>query len=529
MTIVYRSIWEDSRSDIHEQARDIFVRWLAQKNIRTSLPTEGSVDDGDIRLTHELSDTESGTAHRLVLAEDRPTTSMDYWRTTLTTISIDGQRWVWVDLEWVSDMNFDKSPNFMRPGLIPNLLEGGHGRVGDIRLSSDAGHYEASQVEELGDLILDRTRALPVVVFTHDRAVATEQVEAAASSAAKVLAGVGFVCTVTPSAMVRLNQQLGQGLHVYGGAARIFLPGTRQPGDRPGRHYYILRDKVIGSRKATNTILTERIYPLAAAARPPLAYRQLLHGTFGSQQGVDQQLRLAEELLRDSEEEARALREERDELEARLYATEDLLDGREQRADYFEGRARYLEQQLIRAGASSDTVFAVEPINVDDITSLQDAVIKALDLEHLVIPESAYADIDSLDRDPKAKTYGRKAFRSLLALNLYASKLHSGELTMSLKSALEDGRLEDSGAQPKWFAARESQSTDTNDRYRALRTFPVPTEVNPTGSVYMDAHIKLVEGGGVAPRIHYHDDLRGTTGKFHIGWIGPHLDNASKN
>ena len=43
---------------------------------------------------------------------------------------------------------------------------------------------------------------------------------------------------------------------------------------------------------------------------------------------------------------------------------------------------------------------------------------------------------------------------------------------------------------------------------------------------------KIVEGGGpLIPRLYFHDDTKGATGKIHVGFIGPHryVENASTN
>jgi hypothetical protein len=48
----------------------------------------------------------------------------------------------------------------------------------------------------------------------------------------------------------------------------------------------------------------------------------------------------------------------------------------------------------------------------------------------------------------------------------------------------------------------------------------------------MPAHLKIAEGGGMlAPRLYFHDDTRGPTGKVHVGYIGPHehMPNAGTN
>jgi hypothetical protein len=76
---------------------------------------------------------------------------------------------------------------------------------------------------------------------------------------------------------------------------------------------------------------------------------------------------------------------------------------------------------------------------------------------------------------------------------------------------------------------KESESTDHNVRFRGLRTFDVDELVEPSGFIYMPAHIKLEKGGSPSPRIHFHDDTEGRTRNIHIGWFGPHRDNKSTN
>ena len=80
-----------------------------------------------------------------------------------------------------------------------------------------------------------------------------------------------------------------------------------------------------------------------------------------------------------------------------------------------------------------------------------------------------------------------------------------------------------------WIALSESETTNNNDRFRALRELPIDPDVAGTERVYMPAHIKIVAGGYPAPRIHFYDDTGGVTGKIHIGYFGQHLDNKSKS
>jgi hypothetical protein len=87
----------------------------------------------------------------------------------------------------------------------------------------------------------------------------------------------------------------------------------------------------------------------------------------------------------------------------------------------------------------------------------------------------------------------------------------------------------DAALPASWIALRESEGTDNNPAYRELRTFVVDQSVDESGFVYMPAHVKLSAGGNPSPRIHFYDDTSGATGKIHVGWLGPHLDNKSRS
>lgn len=45
----------------------------------------------------------------------------------------------------------------------------------------------------------------------------------------------------------------------------------------------------------------------------------------------------------------------------------------------------------------------------------------------------------------------------------------------------------------------------------------------------MESHIKLRPVGYPAPRLYFHDDSAGTTGKVWIGYLGEHLPNTRTN
>ncbi len=77
-------------------------------------------------------------------------------------------------------------------------------------------------------------------------------------------------------------------------------------------------------------------------------------------------------------------------------------------------------------------------------------------------------------------------------------------------------------------ATDESAQVRNTPKLAALRTLPVPTEVDSTGTIFMGAHFKIAQSGIISPRLHYHNDVRGT-GRIYIGYIGKHLRNSQTN
>ncbi len=119
-----------------------------------------------------------------------------------------------------------------------------------------------------------------------------------------------------------------------------------------------------------------------------------------------------------------------------------------------------------------------------------------------------------------------KAWRAFVTFNSYAQSKAEDRFRGDLFHFCDGG----DGTIPRtWVALHESESTDTNRRYKRLRTLPVDTNVERSGALYMPAHIKIEAGGSPAPRIHFVDDTAGATGKIHVGWLGHHLDNDSKS
>ncbi len=115
------------------------------------------------------------------------------------------------------------------------------------------------------------------------------------------------------------------------------------------------------------------------------------------------------------------------------------------------------------------------------------------------------------------KNWLSDAWRALGSLHEYASSDHEfrGDY-LRWTSESKDPRV--------WhvsrIAMRESEST--MHKHGATRVFPVDTQVDPSGLIEMQAHLKIQAKGSISPRIFFYDDTEGETGLVHIGFIGPH-------
>ncbi len=148
-------------------------------------------------------------------------------------------------------------------------------------------------------------------------------------------------------------------------------------------------------------------------------------------------------------------------------------------------------------------------------------------LSRVVIPDSAVEHIGDLDAAPEAAAWGRATWRALRALDAYAADAQT--------SAGFRDWCERSGSPLAWPPGNKRLAMTESETVRnALlpeRTFEIDPQVDPSGHIVMLAHCKIGGGGTLVPRIYFHDDTKGRTGRVHVGFIGPHreMPNASTN
>ncbi|MBX6169723.1 MAG: hypothetical protein IRY84_19125, partial [Thermobispora bispora] len=194
-----------------------------------------------------------------------------------------------------------------------------------------------------------------------------------------------------------------------------------------------------------------------------------------------------------------------------------------------EERVRWLERALAESG---HPVYGVPtPEEPFTPTSLAEALVEArARLTHLVIGPTDASAVRLDHADPVlSRTWAAKAWDALLALDDFARARSSGEFSGGFHDWCADGSGGRRVIPTGMLAMRESSSVTGNAKFSQPRTFPVPAEVHPGGKIVMEAHVKLRAVGYPAPRMYFHDDSGGATGKIYIGYLGDHLPNTRTN
>jgi hypothetical protein len=524
MSLVYRAIWQDSRTDLCESSLATFRSWARQKH-GSDLRFWDHVEEAPAQAKQvaaaRLAASEDGglKGAEAVLIEEQPS---QRWMTRLRVlVSADGEQWLWVDLERVAHDAF-KRQDVAAPRLVRDLIADGNTGGGNPRIvitplrTKVEAVRDIEVVQTLVPLLTSPERRAPVVLFSHDEQLSPTETMRRAQTTADIVAGVAPVFVLPPSAETVLQQELGRALSVWGGAARLYLPGSLDP----SRHRYIRREIVERNiREAGKRIAFMLASPIAAQRAPNLYERIRPLLRFRSGQTDQELLDLIDVELKEKNDEIdvlRALAEARDDQLLDLLGE---LEQANEELDKERSRYRNVLWKMNNPGGTGDTSEFVIPSSAKTLTEAA-----ALCREHLtgvVLHPDACHDLDELDSAPEATAWAATAWRALRALHAYANEakdVSGGFWQWCVHSDHPDTWP----ATPKKLSMTESDTVVNSARLRAARMLPVASTVDAGGSIEMLAHLKVAEGGGSnIPRIYFHDDTA-KSGKIHVGFFGPH-------
>lgn len=494
--------------------------------------------------------------------------------------------WIWLDLEH----HRGTTGAVVRPGsprLIRDLLAVLEGTDGSLPLTSDLLDITTSHVHELCDWLFDAGRRVPVIVFTPDPTAAEDQ-HRFATRLARDVAGVAVVVRLPDAAAAAsFSRRVGPHLQVYGGAMRTYLPGLTAQELFPRRHRVLSAATMRALRSRSAFAVRDQVLALSTRRTPPSSYplvRRILARGSVERSAAERQrppvvlprpalfpdpteqalfpapteaapalevapaaipaafeteAKLAEaaaeidllyaeidDLTRQLGEEQRGRAELEDLRIERDVVSIDLNDA-ERDNERLNARVRWLESELTQrqvhlAGVETPGDFALPEIPASVVEVLEFAGARLLNLKIGATADAAAG----LDVHPRADHWAFKIWKALAALNAYAGARGSGRWGNSFLAWCAEPPSGGQAVPSTWVALSESETTNNTPKLREARTFAVPEAVNPTGRLYMPAHIKIQQGGTPCPRIHFYDDSGGATGQVFVGYVGDHLPTA---
>jgi hypothetical protein len=544
MALIFRSVFKVSDGAVDRDALTIFRSWLSAKAHRADEVDAGAVDA--LELTAEPTtlgpwkvEVVQGRAEQLSgflgrLTEQKSDQTLT---TTFRVVGVGQDCWASIDLdrEWTDGGEFGASWLPWPPALVKTVLSGYVCTRGPVRLDGTVEEVSRQSVRSFLSLLTDPERDVPCVVVTRSQPElqgdVADEAPARASNLANRLVGVAKVALFEPMVAQDFSALVGgPPWDVHSGAVRTYLPGFKRESDYPQRHRIVHFRRLDGMPPGTVARLAAwRLINDGAHRKLPDTWRSITENlpAFTSGHPDRDWQEIAEELDSDLalartavEELSEVQNEAREEVAGALMVVERL-----------QARERYLRDALRAAKPELD--IDAELHVTEESTVYREQCATVVGEAQAKLPNIVFYDIDKVKQgaelldEHSEPAFARKGWQVLSALNEFAEVNARGSFGGSFLDYCQSGEATNA-IQPKWVRMKESETTDQNKRYRDARTFKVPKEVEPSGIVYMGAHVALEAGGYPAPRIHFHDDTR-ETGKVYVGWFGPHLDNKLKN
>lgn len=531
MALIYRSIFEvdDPECTFVERSPAHIRDWLRFKldKPELELPSNGvdQLKDDGIDLEIRSGKSEECSVARIAVFEGSRDDGAEV-KTTLTAMRAEDCSWAWVDLERWTPHQQTASWIPVAPGIVTTLLMTEAATRGGFTLSRRHALASGPEGALVAELVLDQAREIPLVVLSYNRDEenAITAAEGRARELARRVAGIAGIYVLGENAVSAFSKAMhdavGDGMDVHSGAIRTYLPGAGSETDFAGRHRFVSFHKLVGRRlDLAALIITPPLLRRAIETPPPPLWRASARGLIVGAGTADY-----DQLLQEADTEIEGLAKQVGDLEQQLVLERDSVVDLARQVDDLGRRNRFLRRELTtRAPGTVDEPEpdAFEPLFCSEVVDHARAT-----LSLVVISDLARDGASALD-DHADESWARKAWLALCALQEYAEAKSAGRFAGDFKTCCDQSAT-DLVVPTSWVARTESKLTMTNDRFRELRNLPVSTQVDPSGRIVMEEHIKIEQGGSPAPRIHYYDDTRGATGRIHIGWFGVHLDSRAK-
>lgn len=550
-TLVYRTFM--ASPDVHSifaSVRKVTGAWLEQKYGQVPLTSGVHHLRDDAVLTRLAAYVADGTeqALRLELRENKPEAT---WRTTITAGLADTSgALVAVTLEAFPNDGRALTPR--RPRVVRDLVGELRAHDGLARLSQQPLEVPAARATNLVDVLCDPKRSLPVLVAARP----VRETPLWSDRMHRLLPGCAGTASLyllpDEEAVDALRDQIGSHHYVAPGALRTFLPAVDPAWAPDGRrHRYLTRTRLSDPTDHAWKAVTPTVQRIVTRVPIPEALRALVFPDAGQVQ----QQRRREALRLNHAANIDALTTTVNDLEQLLAIADQEIDDLRAARDLSDKRAEAQEQQLrhVQRQADSDLEDALAALDEAEqahaeaaelrLRLLRSGPVETPTVEHQDGVPNSFEELWGrlgaftrivvtaprptallLDEADRGRLFAAKTWKALRALDDYAHTLaeFKGTFYQYCQSGLPGS---------KWPVKQVAmaESGITMEMYGDERLFQVPVEVDMTGRLAMQAHLRIAEAGTTSPRLYFHDDRRGVTGTVIVGYIGPHLTNTRTN
>ncbi|MYG87322.1 MAG: hypothetical protein F4190_02170 [Acidimicrobiales bacterium] len=533
MSLLYRAMWQADADGLVQAADREFRQWTTGNHPRLDLESSDEAEHGSVDAKVEHRPHDLGSISRLVVHED---TASARWITTLRVLTERdaAEGWIWIDIECVSAVYY-KRPKISAPRLAGALLESlPTSHRGPMKLQRREFMLGSDAMSAFAELLVSPDRDLPLVVFSPEYGTDQRFTIDRAKRAASTLAGLAQVHLLVPEGEAEFRDLMGRDLGVWSGACRVYMPGIDLENPVPWHHRYFLSRGLGTNAHDAGLVVARFLSPRMARQRAPQIYAKL--------RGL-----LSKDLARENDDLWSHVEDLEEDLErtqeSYLSAAahgEDLTEqlGRAlQRVDQSWAENRRLwaaigaaeVQSQVEAELSTQSGAEELPLPDPPERSVDVPAFAARHLRWVVVHEDACEELERLDEQNDSRNWAGAAWNALVALDKYAQEADGFEGDFEAWCERSDSPF---AWRPHKVAMHESNEVKTTPKYRNPRIRPVDADVHPDGKMFMEAHIKVVLGGGMSiPRIYFVDDTRHKTKKIHIGFFGPHdlVPNPSAN
>ncbi|MGW2260965.1 hypothetical protein ACWCXE_24595 [Streptomyces sp. NPDC001780] len=516
--------------------------WLEGKRYDTSALDEGRNEIAPgVTLDHDAASGRRGAYSRWRLRETRSGND-GTWQSTLVVRADpredDRRTWLQVDIEHRPASPDLRPKRANTPKIAKLLLESLEAQDGLAAVVASPDFIEPEDVDEVIEELCDETRRLPIVVASVPRgADATKWAESVVEPAFSYLPGLAILYVLTPEAQPLFNKAL-EYHPVFGGGIRTYLPGIDlawKPDAQ--RHPVMARSTIEAAPRRAASVLASM--PQRLALRQPLPApldtlpvqrtrpRPAARGSEVEKLTVENQtlydmLAQAEQTETAHADEISALRSELKQTGDREYGLIGENEELEAELRRLRRRVRALEAGLEKVGeyelAHTPTE---EPVNAP--SSFDEILGRLQELPQLTF--TGDAKITRALDEQSVSNWVEMAWDALLALQDFAAASAAGTTCGDFRAWCSKPPNDAHPFSAGKVKMKESDTVGNRGRWRKQRTFAVPTSVDPSGEIYMEAHLRIGGGNTVAPRLHFYDDGPGT-GRVYVGYIGPHLTNT---